>query len=308
MQLGFVSAIVPELTLPAVLDLARAKGYDSVEVMCWPPGKAERRYAGVTHIDVRGLTQAGADDIHALAQGKGVVFSGLGYYPNLLAPSEEERTVSAHHLRDVILASKLLGLDTVSTFIGRNWKTSVDENWPMFLAIWPDLIRFAEDNGIRIAIENCPMIFTADEWPGGKNLGSSPKLWDRMFADIPSANFGLNYDPSHLVWQGQDYFAPLRDYREKIFRVHAKDAYVDRVALNRVGIFGYPNEYYHPVLPGRGDIDFPAFFEVLREVKYDGFVTVEVEDRRYEADQEHRERALAESAAYLRPYIQGLSR
>ena len=303
MQLGFVSAIVPDLALPEVFELASKTGYDSVEVLCWPPGKAERRYAGVTHIDVSGFTQARADDVNALAKSKGVAMSGLGYYPNILAPSEEERKVSAHHLKEVIRAAKLLGLDTVSTFIGRDWHLSVDDNWPMFLAIWPDLIRFAEDNGVQVAIENCPMSFTADEWPGGKNLGSSPALWDRMFSDIPSKYFGLNYDPSHLVWQGQDYLAPLRNYREKIFRVHAKDAVLDHVALNKVGIFAYPLQFHSPVLPGRGDIDFPLFFETLRNVDYDGYVTVEVEDRRYEGDLEHRERALAECSAYLRPLM-----
>jgi sugar phosphate isomerase/epimerase len=302
-QLGFVSAIVPDLTLSQVFDVANAKGYDSVEVLCWPPGKAERRYAGVTHIDVGGFTQARAEEVNALAESKGVTISGLGYYPNILSPVEEERTVSANHLKEVIRAARLLGLDTVSTFIGRDFTKSIEDNWPLFLTIWPDLIQFSEDNGIQIAIENCPMLFTADEWPGGKNLGSSPALWDRMFADIPSKAFGLNYDPSHLVWQGQDYLEPLRAYREKIFRVHAKDAVLHREKLNKVGIFAYPLEFHSPVLPGRGDIDWVKFFEVLRATEYDGFVTLEVEDRRYEGNLELREKALAECASYLRPML-----
>jgi sugar phosphate isomerase/epimerase len=303
MQLGFVSAIVPDLTLEQVFDLASAKGYDSVELMCWPPGKAERRYAGVTHIDVSGFTPVRADDVNDLAHRKGVAISGLGYYPNILAPSEEERTVSANHLKEVIKAAKMLGLDTVSSFIGRDWRKSVDENWPIFLAIWPDLIKFAEDHAVQIAIENCPMSFTADEWPGGKNLGSSPALWDRMFEAIPSKYFGLNYDPSHLVWQGMDYVAPLKDYSEKIFRVHIKDAKLDRAKLNKVGIFAYPLEFHSPVLPGRGDIDWAKFFAGLREIGYDLYATVEVEDKRYEGDLTHREQALAECASYLRPFV-----
>ena len=303
MRLGFVSAIVPDLTLPQVFTLASATGYDSVEVLCWPPGKAERRYAGVTHIDVNLFTQARSDEVNALAQSKGIAISGLGYYPNLLSPFEEERTLSANHLKEVIRAAKLLGLDTVSTFIGRDSRKSVDDNWPMFLSVWPDLIRFAEDNGIQIAIENCPMFFTADEWPGGKNLGSSPALWDRMFADIPSRYFGLNYDPSHLVWQGQDYLTPLKAYREKIFRVHAKDAVLNREQLNKVGIFAYPLEFHTPVLPGRGDIDWPKFFDTLRAINYDGFVTLEVEDRRYEGTLQQREQALTECASYLGPLL-----
>jgi sugar phosphate isomerase/epimerase len=302
-QLGFVSAILPDLSLEQVFDAARDNGYDSVEVMCWPPGKAERRYAGVTHIDVRGFTAEDTNRIKALMQEKNVHISGLGYYPNILAPSEEEREVSANHLKKVIVAAKMLELDTVSTFIGRNWKLSVNENWPGFLSIWPDLIRFAEDHGIQIAIENCPMLFGADEWPGGKNLAYCPAIWDRMFDAIPSRNFGLTYDPSHPVWLGIDYMSPLKDYAEKIFGIHVKDVVVDRAKLNRVGILGYPHEFHTPVLPGEGEIDWTKFFAGLQEIGYDGFATVEVEDRRYEADDAHRKQALALCSKYLRPFI-----
>jgi len=301
MKLGFVTAIVPDLGLEAVLALAQQCGYQSIEPMCWPRGKAERRYAGVTHVDVTGLTQAGAEDALALAAKHGVEFSGLGYYPNILAPSEQERSVSIAHLKQVMRAARMLGLDTVSTFIGRDWKRSVEENWPVFLELWPDLVRFAEDQGVRIAIENCPMLFTADEWPGGKNLAASPAIWTRMFEAIPSAAFGLNYDPSHLVWQHQDYIAPLTQFRERIFRVHVKDAAVDQEKLNQVGVLAHPLEYHAPVLPGRGDIDWVKFFAAVRKIGYDSYATVEVEDRRYEGDMEQRRRALVESAEFLRP-------
>jgi sugar phosphate isomerase/epimerase len=303
MKLGYVSAIVPDLNLEQVLDLAHDAGYDSVELMCWPVGKAERRYAGVTHIDVTGLTPARTDDVNELAVSKGVAISGLGYYPNLLAPAEEERKLAVNHLIEVIKGARMLGLDTVSTFIGRDWTKSIEDNWPHFLAVWPDLIRIAEDHGVNIAIENCPMYFTADEWPGGKNLGSSPELWDRMFEAIPSDHFGLNYDPSHLVWQGMDYVLPLKSYTDKIFRIHFKDAKVDPVGLNKVGRLAHPLEYHSPVLPGLGDIDWNKFILGLKEIGYDGFASVEVEDRRYEGDLDNRKRALKESAAFLRPLL-----
>lgn len=303
MKLGFVTAIVPDLDLEEVLGLARECGYQCVEPMCWPRGKAERRYAGVTHLDVTELTPSGAEDALGLAAKYGVEFSGLGYYPNFLAPLEKDRAVAIEHLKRVMRAARMLGLDTVSTFIGRDWKRSVEENWPMFLAIWPELVRFAEDQGVRIAIENCPMLFTADEWPGGKNLASSPALWERMFEAIPSQAFGLNYDPSHLVWQQQDYLAPLEEFREKIFRIHVKDVAVDRAKLDQVGILAYPLEYHAPVLPGRGDIDWSRFFRALRGIGYDSYATVEVEDRRYEADLASRKRALVESAEFVKPLL-----
>ena len=185
--------------------------------------------------------------------------SGLGYYPNLLSPDQEQGRVAAQHLKRVISAAKMLNLSVVSTFVGRDWTRSIADNWPRFLSVWNDLIAYAEDQGIRIAIENCPMLFTADEWPGGKNLAASPAIWRRMFEDIPSPNFGLNYDPSHQIWQQMDHVAPLREFASRIFRVHLKDVAVDRQRLDQVGILAYPLEFHSPKLPGRGDIDWASF-------------------------------------------------
>jgi sugar phosphate isomerase/epimerase len=300
MQLGFVSAIVPDLTLEQVFALGRATGYSCVELMCWPPGKAERRYAGVTHIDVSNFDPAGVLD---LAQAHGMDISGLGYYPNLLSPNPQEGRVAYAHLKRVIDAARMLNLTVVSTFVGRDWTRSIQENWPRFLNVWSDLISYAEDNGIRIAIENCPMLFTADEWPGGKNLAASPAIWRRMFEDIPSASFGLNYDPSHQLWQQMDYIAPLKEFSSRIFRVHLKDVAVDRRRLDDVGILAYPLQFHSPKLPGRGDIDWASFLAALKNSGYDGPVCVEVEDREFEADLTHRKQALAISAQYLRPLL-----
>ncbi|MDD8044476.1 MAG: sugar phosphate isomerase/epimerase, partial [Verrucomicrobiota bacterium] len=194
MQLGFVSAILPELSLEEVLSFARDEGFGCVEVMCWPVGKAERKFAGVTHIDVTDFSKAQAEDVLALSEKYGVAISGLGYYPNPLDPDPEVAQVADEQLRRVIVASGMLGINTVNTFIGRDWTKSVDDNWPRFLEVWRPLIRFAEDHGVRVGIENCPMFFTKDEWPGGKNLATSPAIWRRMFSDIPSDSFGLNYD------------------------------------------------------------------------------------------------------------------
>jgi sugar phosphate isomerase/epimerase len=304
MQLGFVSAILPDLTLEQVFALGRATGYSCVELMCWPPGKAERRYAGVTHIDVSNFDPARVLD---LAQADGMDITGLGYYPNLLSPHQEEARVASAHLKRVIRAAKILNLTVVSTFVGRDWTRSIQENWPRFLAVWRDLISYAEDNGIRIAIENCPMLFTADEWPGGKNLAASPAIWRRMFEDIPNPSFGLNYDPSHQLWQQMDYIAPLKEFSSRIFRVHLKDVAVDRRRLDDVGILAYPLQFHSPKLPGRGDIDWASFLAALKNSGYDGPVCVEVEDREFEADLAQRKQALAISSQYLGPWLGLLS-
>jgi len=303
MQLGFVSAILPDLSFDEVFQFAAETGYDCVEVMCWPKGRADRRYAGITHIDVTALDAAGAAKIHQTVADTGVSISSLGYYPNPLTPDAAEAKVAAEHLSEVIQAAKMLGLDVVSSFVGRDWTLSVDANWQRFLEVWMPIIAFAEDHGIKIAIENCPMLFTKDEWPGGKNLATSPAIWRRMYEAIPSPNFGLNYDPSHLVWMQMDYIRPLRDFAERIFRVHLKDARVDRERLDEVGILAHPLEYHSPKLPGLGEVDWGRFLSVLGDSGYNGPVCVEVEDRAYEGSLEARKRALRQSHDYIRQFL-----
>ena len=303
MQLGFVSAILPDLTFDEVCAAAAAEGYDCVEIMCWPVGKAERRYAGVTHIDVNRLDAGEVRSIRATLDKHGVGVSALGYYPNPLSPDPNEAATAAAHVEQVIRAAKKLGLARVNTFVGRDWTRSLEANWQRFLETWKPLVRCAEEHGVRIGIENCPMLFTADEWPGGKNLAVSPAVWRRMFSAIPSECFGLNYDPSHLAWMQMDPIAPLRDFAERIFHVHAKDVRVDRRRLDDVGILAHPLEFHEPKLPGLGDVDWGRFFSVLTSSGYDGPVCLEVEDRAYEGSLEARKRALRQGARFLRQFV-----
>jgi sugar phosphate isomerase/epimerase len=303
MELGFVSAILPELSLAEVARFAREAGYDCVELMCWPVSKAERRYAGVTHIDVTDFTSARADDVRSVMAKERVGISGLGYYPNPLSPDRDESSRAVEHIRKVIRASALLGIKRMNTFIGRDPAKSVADNWPRFLEVWKPLMRCAEEEGVRIGIENCPMLFTADEWPGGKNLAISPAIWRRMFADIPSAHFGLNYDPSHMIWQHMDYLAPMREFTDRLFHIHAKDVRIDRHRLDNVGILAHPLEYHVPKLPGLGDVDWGRFFSILSDVGYRGPVCVEVEDRAHEGSLDSRKDSLRQSARYLRNFM-----
>jgi sugar phosphate isomerase/epimerase len=303
MKLGFVTAILPELSLEEVARFAAEVGYDCIEVMCWPVGKAERRYAGVTHIDATNLGATELARVKKTMADAGVTISGLGYYPNALAPDAQEADVAVEHIRRVIAASAALGIHQMNTFIGREWTKSVDANWPRFQAVWPPIIKFAEERGVRIGIENCPMLFTNDEWPGGKNLAHSPAVWRRMFAEIPSPNFGLNFDPSHLVWQQMDYLKPLKEFADRIFHVHAKDVRIDRQRLDDVGILATPLQFHHPKLPGLGEVNWGKFVSVLCEAGYNGPVCVEVEDRAYEGSLDARKTALRQSYTYLRQFI-----
>jgi sugar phosphate isomerase/epimerase len=305
MKLGFVSAILPEYTLEQVLRFAHEAGFSSVELMCWPPGKSERRYAGVTHIDATNLSAGAIDKFQRLLTTYRVSISGLGYYPNPLVADQAESQVYATHLRAVIDAAAALGVGVVNTFVGREPALSVEANWPRFLEVWRPLIAHAEDKGIKIGIENCPMLFTKDEWPGGKNLATTPAIWRKMFHDIPSPNFGLNFDPSHLIWQQMDYIAPLAEFKDRIFHVHAKDARIDRAALDQHGVLAYPNLWHTPKIPGLGDVRWGPFFGALSDAGYSGHVAIEVEDRAFEGSLESRLDSLIISRRYLLQYCVG---
>lgn len=303
MKLGFVSAILPDLNLDQILAFAAAEGFGCVEAMCWPVGKAERKFAGVTHLDVTGLTPARAAEVNALCARHGVSLSGLGYYPNPLDPDPAAAQLAVEHLKQVIRAAPLLGLTNVNTFVGRDWTRTVDDNWPRFLQTWKPLIALAEDCGVRVGIENCPMLFTRDEWPGGKNLATSPAVWRRMFSDIPSAHFGLNYDPSHFVLQRMDPLSPLAEFKEKLFHLHAKDMIVHAEKLNEVGIFDVPKHWHTPRIPGFGEVNWAQFMARLHEIGYTGPVCIEVEDPTFGGTLEGRKQAVKVAGNVLRPFF-----
>jgi len=289
--------------LAEVLRFAAETGYDCVEVMCWPPSKSDRRYAGVTHIDCTHFGPAEAGDVQRLVAETGVTIGGLGYYPNPLSPNRDEAQVAIEHLERVIRASAALGVRQANTFVGRDWTKSPSDNWPRFCEVWPPLVRLAEREGVRIGIENCPMLFSLDEWPGGKNLAVAPEIWRRMFAEIPSKHWGLNYDPSHMIWQHMDYLKPIVEFKDRLLHIHAKDVRIDRAKLDEVGILALPSLYHVPKLPGLGDVNWGQFFSVLTDVGYRGPVCVEVEDRAYEDSLESRKASLRQSATYLRNFI-----
>ncbi|MFK7846960.1 MAG: sugar phosphate isomerase/epimerase family protein [Rhodothermales bacterium] len=303
MKLGFVSAILPELSLEEVLALAADIGYDCVEVMCWPKGKASRRYAGITHVDVSAFGKKEVQAVHDIVEKTGVEISALGYYPNPLTPDEKEAKVYQDHIKLLIQAAQKLGLKNVNTFVGRDWTKSVDDNWARFKKVWRPIIKFAEKRDVRIGIENCPMSFTKDEWPGGKNLATTPAIWRRMYEDFPTDHFGLNFDPSHFIWQHMDYLKPMGEFAHKLYHVHAKDARLDQDRLDEVGTLAHPNDYHTPKLPGMGDVNWGKFFSALTDTGFNGAVCVEVEDRAYEGSLELRKQALRQSYTYLRQFI-----
>lgn len=303
MKRGYYSAIVPDLTYRQVVEFAASLDMDCVEVACWPDSAGKRRYSGVTHIDVAALSANTIEDIRHINQETGIDISALGYYPYPLDPDPAKRMAAIEHIKKCIDAAQLLDVDTVNTFVGRVKDLSVEENLAIFSELWPDIVAYAAVRDIRIGIENCPMYFTADEFPGGNNLAATPPIWRRMFEIIPDPHFGLNYDPSHLIWQQIDYVQPVYEFRDRIFHVHFKDAKLDHRALSDGGIMEPPLRFHRPNLPGLGDIDFAAFINALYDIGYDGCAVIEVEDRNFEATLESRKEGVRLSHRYLDQFM-----
>ena len=274
-----------------------------LEIACWPKGRSDRRYAGVTHIDVATLDKAGAQEINEMIERHGLEISSLGYYPNPLHPDSDHRSEVIEHLKKVIVAAEMLHVPIVGTFVGRNKDATFEVNLDQFAQIWPPIVKFAADHGIKIAIENCPMIFSNDEWPGGNNLAINPQIWRKMWEIIPDQNFGLNLDPSHLVWQFIDYTRVVHDFKDRIFHVHAKDMRIDREQLYQRGIMSAGMGWQIPRLPGLGEVNWAQFISALYEVGYDYVVSIEHEDRAFEATEELVKRGFLISRDVLAPYL-----
>lgn len=303
MKLGFVSAILDGWSFEEMIDTAAKYGYECVEVACWPAGGSERRYAGVSHIDAANLDDAKIAHIKQYCAGKKVEISSLAFYPNTMDSDLEKRSAAIEHLKKVIDASARLGVNMVTTFIGRDQCKTVEENLELYKEIWTPIVALAEDKGVKIAIENCPMLFGRDQWPGGQNLATTPAIWRKMFEIIPSKHLGINYDPSHFVWQMMDYIEPLYEFKDRIFHVHFKDIKIYSRRLNDVGIMAYPLDFMSPKLPGLGDVDWGRYVSALTDIGYDGYACVEVEDRAYESSREKVLDSLALSARYMRQFV-----
>jgi sugar phosphate isomerase/epimerase len=303
MKLGFLTAALPGNTLEQAAKWGAESGFQAIEIACWPFEKAARRYAGVTHIDVTTLDKPKAKEIRKMLDGYGLTVSSLAYYPNPLHPDADHRETVIAHLKKVIEGAALLEVPVVGTFVGKDKNKTVPQNLEDYAKIWPPIVKFAKDHGVKIAIENCPMIFSYDEWPGGNNLASTPAIWRKMWEIIPDDNFGLNLDPSHLVLQMIDYERVIREFGSKIFHVHAKDLHIDLEGLYNNGVLSQGMGWQIPRLPGLGDMDWRKFFAALTAARYDYVVSIEHEDRVYEGDEYLVKRGFYLSRDILKPYI-----
>jgi sugar phosphate isomerase/epimerase len=303
MKLGLFTAIFPGKSLEEIAAWAAGNGFEALEIACWPVGKADRRYAGVTTIDVASFSKDDARKTLDTLQKNNLMISSLGYYPNPLHPDPDHRQLVIEHLKKVIAAAEMLEVPVVGTFIGKNKDKTIEQNLEEYSKVWPPIVKFARQHGVKIAIENCPMIFSNDEWPGGNNLANTPAIWRKMWEIIPDDNFGLNLDPSHLVWQMIDYVRVVQDFKDRIFHVHAKDLQIDREGLYQNGVLSLGMGWQVPRLPGLGEVRWDQFISALYRSGYDYVISIEHEDRAFEKTEELVKRGFLIARDALRPYV-----
>lgn len=303
MELGLVSAILSQYSFEEVVDFAAKTGFRCIEMCCWPKEKVSRRYAGVTHIDIDNLTNEKIIYYSDYINKKRIKISSLGYYPNPLDPNEEVAKTAQVHIMKLIDTAVKMDIPMITTFIGKNKNKSVEDNLDIFEKVWKPIIAYAESCKVKVAIENCPMLYTKDEWPGGNNLASTPYIWKEMFRRIPSDYFGLNYDPSHPLLLGADYIKPIFEFKDKIFHVHFKDIMIYKDKVDEYGRFSYPSLWHAPKLPGLGQIDFAKMCSALNDIGYKGAACIEVEDRSYEGSRAEIERGIEQAYRYMRQFV-----
>jgi sugar phosphate isomerase/epimerase len=303
MKLGIVSAIFDQSNFEEMIDIVAENGLECVEVACWPVEKATRRYAGVSHIDIANLNKQTAKKILDYASSKKVEISALAYYPNPLDEDLQKRQTAVQHLYRLIDAADLMGINLITTFIGRMQSKSLSENFTEMERVWKPILKYAEEKNVKVAIENCPMLFTEDEWPGGQNLMTTPEIWREVFKRLDSPMLGLNYDPSHFVWQQIDYIAPLYEFKEKIFHVHYKDIKLYPEKLKDVGVMATPLNYMQPKLPGLGDVNWAKYVSALTDIGFDGYSCIEIEDKAFEKSYEDVKKSVMLSTKYLRNFV-----
>jgi sugar phosphate isomerase/epimerase len=303
MKLGLLTAPFPDLQLTEVAAWAATAGFEALEIACWPnAGGERRRYAGTAHLPVEAMSEMQASEIMGEIASKGLTVSALGYYPNPLHADAAHRDNVITHLKSVITSARLMGVGLVNTFVGGDRALTPDQNWARAQEIVTPIVRFARDNGVILGFENCPMIFSRDEWPGGHNIAYSPAIWRRML-EAWGEDIGMNFDPSHLVWQMIDIGRFIREFGPRMVHVHAKDLMVDRDGLYDQGIMSLGIGWQVPRMPGLGAVDWPQVFAGLYRAGYDGPVIIEHEDRDFEGSRERIERGFLLARDVLRPFV-----
>jgi sugar phosphate isomerase/epimerase len=307
MKLGFLTACMPERSLEDVAAFAGAQGFETLELAAWP-GEGNRPFVA-RHIAAERFDGAEAERVRRALDEHGLGVSALAYYDNNLHPDPAEREAIHTHLRAVIDTAAAIGAPPVGTFIGRDPARSVAENLREAEQVFPALVDYAGERGVRLMIENCVMEgWHPDGYPG--NLAYSPELWEWMF----ELGLWLNFDPSHLLWLGVDPVAALRPYIDRVAHAHAKDAETFPERRNRYGFFGRTSTreqdpwdmgWWRYRIPSLGQVDFRGYVDALYEGGFDGVLSVEHEDPVWGGSPEKVDQGLRVAYSHLRPLVVG---
>jgi len=261
MRVGFIAPY----NNPEIMDFAKANGFFGLELMGW-------------HDD--GLVDT-FDTVYKNMTDRGLEIITMGVFGNNLDP-DQRPAWQARQARVIDLAAKH-GVKKVATFAGRDGTTDMEGNFKAFKAFWTPLAKRAENQGVQICFENCPMFDPRSL--KSINIATSPVVWRRMFEEVDSPALGLQFDPSHLYWLKIDYLAALREFGPKVGLVHGKDTEILPEVLAKVGILG--EGWWRYRLPGLGQVDWKAFMKALREIGYAGDIAIEHEDPLYEGEKAH---------------------
>ena len=269
MRLGFYGNYTKQTAA-----FAQRTGFKSMELSAWPKST----------LNADTITDKELAKIRKDLETKDIEISALGFYPNYLSPDRAEADEFRRYFIKVLDLAKRMEVPIVATFAGRNPDLSVEENLPEFREVFSRFVDEAASRNIKIAIENCPMM--EHKHMKGLNLAYSPEIWERMFQIIPAENFGLEFDPAHLVWQGIDYIAAIYEFGSRIFHAHAKDTEIRRDILARSGIYGvlfedrgeFGHGWWRGRVPGWGDVKWKSVITALLDVGYKGNLDIEHED------------------------------
>jgi len=309
MKLGFLTACLPKSSLEEICAWASGAHFQSLELAAWPV-KSTRDYQA-RQIDAARFTKGDAARVNDLLGAHGLVVSAMAYYDNNIDRNPARKKARLTHLKNVVRAAELLGVPLVGTFVGGRPDLTPDENMKEIGKTFRPLVKFASDHGVKLMIENCPM----DHWqkfglPG--NYAWSPELWEALFNEVPSDNFGLNFDPSHLYWLGIDYLRAAKDFAPRIFHAHAKDAEILPEGKYRYGHTGrqirpvpWKSGWWQYRIPGLGAIDWKALVATLRAGGYDNVLSIEHEDPVWEGTEEKVKEGLVLGYNHLAPLVRG---
>ncbi len=282
MKLGYLTAYSED-----ELKFAQRTGFDCLSFFV----------SSGSFLDVNTMNDARISGFQDKCDKYGIEISALCGYINHLDPDENKRKENNKYFTRLLEVCGKMGVKVAATNAFGDPSKTVKENLPMYKKVFSEYAKVAEDNGVRIAIENCPHSYGYPLRIG--NIAYSPATWSLIFDAVPSSSIGLEFDPSHLVWLFIDYLKAARDFANRIYHIHAKDTEIFQDKLDVVGIYG--EGWWRFRIPGLGCVDWEKFFDVINQIGYDDNVVIEHEDPVYEGDRRHEGLEIGHN--YLRKFI-----